>query len=120
MKTTQVATELDVYSVTECGGHKVILTLPNMAGDAGSNEEGAAVFGASYIVDLVRCAIAHGVTDPGAIRAGVRQGEADAARYAREGVPNRSITMEEFERLCVETDQHVALALHDVSNLRAS
>ena len=59
----KIAQNLDAYTVDEINGEKVIVALPNMAGEIGSRHEGSAVLGRNFILDLLNKAIEHKVVN---------------------------------------------------------
>ncbi|QND82825.1 Uncharacterized protein ChrSV_0597 [Chromobacterium vaccinii] len=64
--------EDDDFALDTIQGRRVIVTAPVMLGGAGSDWEGAAVFGRDYLVELLALGLAHSVLDFSDVEQAVR------------------------------------------------
>ena len=54
----------DEFAVDVINGEKVLITLPTMLGEQGSEWEGSPIFGRSYLMSLIRRGIENDVLRP--------------------------------------------------------
>ncbi|MEN2426763.1 hypothetical protein [Chromobacterium vaccinii] len=64
--------EDDDFALDTIQGKRVIVTAPVMLGKAGSDWEGAAIFGRDYLIELLALGLAHCVLDFSDVEQAVR------------------------------------------------
>ncbi|MEO2217546.1 hypothetical protein ABGV49_10810 [Chromobacterium vaccinii] len=75
--------EDDDYAVDTIQGRRVLVTAPVMLGAAGSDWEGAPIFGRDYLVDLLALGLAHQVLDVKDVERAVSKASQYAATRGR-------------------------------------